>query len=65
VFGEVSLSGDIRPVSRMDGRLKEAAKLGFRRALAPRDAEGGAGMKVSGVARLTDAIRRIGEGDWD
>jgi DNA repair protein RadA/Sms len=65
VFGEVSLSGDIRPVSRMDGRLKEAAKLGFRRALGPRDVDGGPGMKVSGVARLADAIRRIGESDWD
>lgn len=65
VFGEVSLSGDIRPVSRMDSRLKEAAKLGFKRALGPRDVDGGAGIKVSGAARLTDAIRRIGEGDWD
>lgn len=64
VFGEVSLSGDIRPVSRMDSRLKEAAKLGFRRALAPRDVEGGA-MQMSGVARLADAVRRIGDGDWD
>ena len=34
VFGEVSLSGDVRPVSRADARLKEAAKLGFERALA-------------------------------
>ena len=35
VFGEISLSGDIRPVSRADSRLKEAAKLGFGRAIAP------------------------------
>ncbi|WP_374570114.1 DNA repair protein RadA [Phenylobacterium sp.] len=65
VFGEVSLSGDIRPVSRMDARVKEAAKLGFRRALAPRDLEGGGVIKVCGAARLADAIRRIGDGDWD
>ncbi|MFN3522432.1 MAG: DNA repair protein RadA [Phenylobacterium sp.] len=65
VFGEVSLSGDIRPVSRMDARMKEAAKLGFGRALGPRDLEGAGGMRVSGVARLADAIRRIGDGDWD
>ena len=35
VFGEISLSGEVRAVSRMEARLKEAAKLGFRRALAP------------------------------
>lgn len=65
VFGEISLSGDVRPVSRMEGRLKEAAKLGFRRALAPKDAEGGPGIAVTGAARLADAIQRIGDGDWD
>ena len=35
VFGEISLSGDVRPVGRADARLKEAAKLGFGRAIAP------------------------------
>lgn len=64
VFGEISLSGDIRQVSRMDGRLKEAAKLGFGQALAPMEAEGGAGMTVNSVARLADAIAKIGEQDW-
>ena len=34
-FGEVALSGDVRPAGRSDARLKEAAKLGFKRALAP------------------------------
>ena len=65
VFGEISLSGEVRAVSRMDARLKEAAKLGFRRALAPADLEGGGGMAVTGVSRLADAVRRIGEGAWD
>ncbi len=60
VFGEISLSGDVRPVSRMETRLKEAAKLGFTRALAPLQADG-AGVKVSGVARLADAIAKIGD----
>ncbi len=64
VFGEVSLSGDVRPVSRMDSRLKEAAKLGFRQALAPKDAEGGP-LHLNGVLRLADAIARIGGGNWD
>jgi DNA repair protein RadA/Sms len=64
VFGEISLSGDIRQVSRMDGRIKEAAKLGFGQALAPMEADPGGGLQINGVARLADAIRRIGDGDW-
>src|SRR6185503_9372917 len=42
VFGEVSLSGEVRPVGRMEARLKEAAKLGFGRALAASGAVDGA-----------------------
>ena len=34
-FGEIGLTGEIRAVSRQDTRLKEAAQLGFKRALAP------------------------------
>ena len=34
-FGEIGLSGEVRPVSQSDVRLKEAAKLGFERALCP------------------------------
>lgn len=64
VFGEISLSGDIRPVSRMESRMKEAAKLGFKRVLGPQDLEGGS-MKIHGVTRLADAIRRIGESQWE
>jgi len=64
VFGEVSLSGEIRSVSRMEARLKEAAKLGFKRALAPSGAADGAPIPVAGVSRLAEAIRRIGEEDW-
>jgi DNA repair protein RadA/Sms len=35
VFGEIALSGEVRAVSRTEARLKEAAKLGFTRALTP------------------------------
>ena len=35
VFGEIGLSGEIRPVSRLDLRLKEASKLGFTHAIVP------------------------------
>ncbi len=64
VFGEISLSGDIRPVSRMETRLKESAKLGFSRALAPGAADAGAGVAVTSVSRLAEAVARIGEQSW-
>ena len=35
VFGEVGLAGEIRPVQRGQERLREAAKLGFKRAVIP------------------------------
>ena len=35
LFGEISLSGEIRPVMQSDQRLKEAEKLGFKKALTP------------------------------
>ena len=35
VFGEIGLSGRVRPVAHADARLKEAAKLGFAEAWAP------------------------------
>ena len=39
-FGEVSLSGAIRPVAQTPARLKEAVKLGFKRAVIPEAARG-------------------------
>ena len=65
VFGEVSLSGEVRQVGRMESRLKEAAKLGFGQALGPLAAAESSSLRVSGVGRLSDAVRRIGDGVWD
>ena len=48
-FGEVSLSGGLRPVRRPEARLKEAAKLGFDYAVIP---EGGA-LLVTGMGYAT------------
>ena len=39
-FGEISLSGDIRPVPQAELRLKEAAKLGFKPAFVPAGHQG-------------------------
>ena len=36
VFGEIGLSGEIRPVNQSDARLKEAEKLGFGQAITPK-----------------------------
>jgi len=41
VFGEIGLAGEIRAVSQTEARLKEAAKLGFARALIPPAKDGG------------------------
>lgn len=43
IFGEVGLTGEVRPVGKMDLRLKEAARLGMGNALIPR-------MKGVGIA---------------
>ena len=64
VFGEVSLSGEVRGVSRMESRLKEAAKLGFKHALGPSAATEAAPFPFTGVSRLADAVARIGEDRW-
>jgi DNA repair protein RadA/Sms len=62
VFGEVGLSGEIRPVPSGQERLKEAAKHGFKRAIAPVSnipKEGIAGMTVVGVENILQAIDAI------
>ncbi len=59
-FGEVSLSGAIRPVAHSTARLKEAAKLGFKRAVAPEGGrEGDAGLSVTDVGNLTSLVAEI------
>jgi DNA repair protein RadA/Sms len=60
-FGEVSLSGAIRPVAHAPARLKEAQKLGFGRAVVPEAtrADRESGLSLAGVATLADAVARI------
>jgi DNA repair protein RadA/Sms len=62
-FGEVSLSGAVRPVAQAAARLKEAAKLGFARAIIPQSAaaEGGGdlGLTLSTVQSLSDLAADI------
>ncbi|MEZ5892070.1 MAG: DNA repair protein RadA [Parvularculaceae bacterium] len=56
VFGEVALSGAVRPVNQTEARLKEAKKLGFSGALAPSGAAGG-GLRLVEAATLADLVR--------
>jgi DNA repair protein RadA/Sms len=58
VFGEIGLSGAVRRVARSEARLKEASKLGFRRAIAPAGSEGRDLLDVTEVAGL-DALMAL------
>ncbi|MDE5980910.1 MAG: DNA repair protein RadA, partial [Bacteroidaceae bacterium] len=64
VCGEVGLSGEIRPVSRLEQRIAEAQKLGFRRMLVP--AQGLKGIDTAAlsirlvpVRSVADAVREL------
>ncbi len=57
MIGEVGLGGQVRLVSQMELRLKEAAKLGFKRAIIPKgQVLPDMGLEVIPVARVLDAI---------
>ncbi|SHG35374.1 DNA repair protein RadA [Cognatishimia maritima] len=60
VFGEISLSGALRPVSQTENRLKEAQKLGFTSAIAPK---GGKSPRVAGMAlnQMGDLTQFVGD----
>jgi DNA repair protein RadA/Sms len=66
-FGEVSLSGAVRPVAQAAARLKEAAKLGFARAVIPQSAAEGGGepglvlTPVASLSRLAADIAALGK----
>jgi DNA repair protein RadA/Sms len=61
-FGEVGLSGEIRPVAQTDARLKEAAKLGFERVLMPpTQTTASTSLEIVELARLQDLIAIFGE----
>jgi DNA repair protein RadA/Sms len=64
VFGEIGLAGEVRPAPRGQERLREAAKLGFRRALipkanAPKPAQTVDGIEIRAIERLPEAIQEL------
>lgn len=60
LIGEVGLGGEIRTVSQLEPRLKEASKLGFERAIVPKNNLKGLavppGIDVTGVSRLHEVL---------
>ena len=60
LIGEVGLTGEIRPASQLETRLKEAARLGYTTALIPaRSKVGDCGMKLVRVSDVSEAIRAL------
>jgi DNA repair protein RadA/Sms len=62
-FGEISLSGAVRPVAQTASRLKEAQKLGFARAILPdagrAEGTGEAGLSLQSVGSLASLVADI------
>ncbi len=59
VFGEIGLAGEVRPVQRGQDRIREAAKLGFKRVLIPaanRPKNVDVGIEVIAVKRVAEAL---------
>ncbi|MDO8838270.1 MAG: DNA repair protein RadA [Parvibaculum sp.] len=62
IFGEISLSGAVRPVNQMETRLKEAEKLGFLRAILPAMAarsRPGTGLAFTEISDLQGLIAHL------
>jgi DNA repair protein RadA/Sms len=62
VVGEVGLTGEVRAVTGLETRLREAAALGFRRAVVPKSAlrdDVAFGLEVCAVATVAEAIQTL------
>lgn len=60
VFGEIGLTGEVRAVTRIEHRIQEAAKLGFKRAIIPKNSSKGwtppANIAIIEVETVADAL---------
>jgi DNA repair protein RadA/Sms len=67
VFGEVGLTGEVRAVGQVEARLREAAKLGFRRCLLPQAncqmAASAVDIELCGVRTVAEALQVIVQHD--
>lgn len=65
-FGEMGLTGEVRPVQRGEDRFREAARLGFRKIMLPKrnlPEKIPAGLEVVGVSNLSEAAEQLRE--WE
>ncbi len=61
IFGEISLSGALRPVAQSENRLKEAQKLGFSSAIAPEKSKSEVNNDGMRVRKMPDLVAFVGE----
>ncbi|WP_126424750.1 DNA repair protein RadA [Brevibacillus marinus] len=63
VIGEVGLTGEVRGVSRIEQRIREAQKLGFTRVIIPKKNVRGLdvppGIEIVGVSNIEEALREV------
>ncbi len=62
VMGEVGLTGEVRAVTALDARLKEAAALGFTSAVVPQNnlrGRGGHPIETQGVGSVEEAVKML------
>ena len=58
-FGEVGLTGEVRRVVNMEGRLRECARLGIKRVFGPRGIEDSAGCEVIPVRTIKELYEHL------
>lgn len=61
IIGEIGLSGEIRPVNQIEARVKEAAKLGFKKAIIPKTSLNlnfDKSIEIIEVSKITEAITK-------
>ena len=60
ILGEVGLGGELRNFSRLDERLKEAVKLGFKKALIPGASQSKTdGLKISKIKNVSEIVKYL------
>jgi DNA repair protein RadA/Sms len=63
VFGEAGLSGEIRAVTQAEARIKEASKIGFKRAVMPlgnaEKTKNNFGLEIIGVKNVEDCLQAV------
>jgi DNA repair protein RadA/Sms len=58
--GEVGLGGEVRPVTQLDQRLREAARLGYSRIIVPGDVKSGVkGIEIVRVKSINNAVQQL------